>query len=99
MKVYISGPITGQEGYMWRFGRAEDLLRKAGHVAVNPAKVNAQLPEETEHGEYMKTSLAMLDMCDAMFMLEGWERSRGCAMELAYACRHGIMIAFEGGRA
>ena len=27
-KVYISGPITGHEDYMRRFGAATDLLRE-----------------------------------------------------------------------
>lgn len=99
MKIYISGPITKAEGYMERFARAEEKLHAAGHIAVNPAKVNAQLPKySTTHEEYMRTSFAMLSMCDAVLMLKGWEESKGCRMEIEYACKHGITIVFEGGR-
>ncbi len=98
MKVYISGPITGADGYMERFARAERALLAEGHTVVNPARVNAQLPKCTTHGEYMGTSIAMLGMCSAMYMLKGWEGSEGCREELAFACRNGITITFEGGR-
>lgn len=99
MKVYISGPVTGTEGYMERFARAEEKLQAEGHIAVNPARVNAQLPKHaTTHEEYMRVSLVLLGMCDAVLMLGGWEKSRGCRMELEYACENGITITFEEGK-
>ena len=99
MKIYISGPITGVDGYMERFNRAEEALKAEGHTVVNPAKVNSALPEGTTHEEYMITSIAMLEMCDCIFMLEGWKESKGCKIEFEYACKHRITIAFEGGSA
>ena len=98
MKIYISGPITGIEKYMERFERVEKMLCAAGHTVINPAKVNAQLPKDTSHAEYMKTSLAMLEMCDAIFLLKGWEESKGCNMEFEYAYEHKHTIIFEDGR-
>lgn len=97
MRIYISGQITGATDYQKRFEKAEQLLNAAGYVAINPAKVNAQLPE-VSHKDYMKTSLAMLDMCDAIFMLPGWQESQGYAIEFEYAYEHGIHIIFAGGR-
>lgn len=98
MKVYISGPITGQQGYMRRFELAEQELVACGNVVVNPAKVNAGLPEGTTHEQYMKMSMEMLDMCDTIFMLEGWQHSKGCNMELARAIEQKMSIFFEGGK-
>lgn len=49
---------------------------------VNPAKVNAQLPEDTDYEDYMKMSFCMLDMCDAIYMLLGWNKSCGANREL-----------------
>ena len=97
MRIYISGPITGTTDYKERFAAAEQAINAAGYVAINPAKVNAQLPE-LSHGDYMKTSLAMLDMCEAIFLLPGWQESKGCAIEFEYAYEHGIHIFFAGGR-
>lgn len=99
MKIYISGPVTGIENHMEIFARAEEKLHAAGHIVVNPARVNAQLPKHaTTHEEYMRTSFAMLSMCDAIFVLRGWKESKGCCMEVEYACQHEITITFEGGK-
>lgn len=71
MKIYISGKITGTTDYMQRFESAEKAL--SNYTVINPAKVNAQLPKETVWEEYMKMSMCMLEMCNAIYMLKGWE--------------------------
>ena len=85
MKIYISGAITGTTDYMERFAKAEKELTDKGWSVVNPAKVNAQLPEDTSYEEYMKMCFCMLTMCDGIYMLKGWEKSCGANREYAYA--------------
>ena len=85
MKIYISGAITGTDDYMERFEKAEKKLTEQGYSVVNPAKVNAQLPEDTTYEEYMKMCFCMLDMCEAIFMLKGWSKSCGSNREYWYA--------------
>lgn len=85
MKIYISGAITGTTDYMERFAKAEKELTERGYSVVNPAKVNAQLPEDTTYEEYMKMRFCMLDMCEAIFMLKGWSKSCGSNREYWYA--------------
>ena len=94
MKVYISGPVTGTgtEDYVERFQKAEDELYGQGFIPVNPAAVNAMLPEETAYEEYMKVSLVLLDMCDAIYLLEGWQDSRGANREYGYALAKDYII-------
>lgn len=94
MKVYISGPITGTKGYMKRFADAEADIAAAGYTPINPAKVNAMLPPELSHADYMATSIAMLSICDVIYMLPGWQESRGCSIEFEYAYSNGITICF-----
>lgn len=98
MKIYISGPITGTKDYRNRFDAAERKLKAEGHTVVNPARVNANLPEGTTHKEYMMTAIAMLDMCDTIFMMDGWQQSKGCNMELSHAIAKKITVTFEGGK-
>lgn len=84
-RIYISGAITGTTDYMERFAQAESELIKAGYDVVNPAKVNAQLPESTSYEDYMKMSLCMLETCDYIYMLRGWQSSKGANTELSKA--------------
>lgn len=97
MRIYISGQISNLEksDYMERFRKAELELTYIGYSVVNPAKVNAQLPKDTNYEEYMKMSFCMLDMCDAIYMLDGWEESHGANREYGYAIAKGKEVIFE----
>ena len=95
MKIYISGAITGIDDYMERFAKAEKELTERGYSVVNPAKVNAQLPEDTGYEEYMKMSFCMLDMCEAIYMLKCWKKSCGANREYGYALANDMIIMYE----
>ena len=95
MKIYISGAITGTDNHMERFEAAEKVITEAGYVAVNPAKINSNLPEGTTYDEYMKLSMCLLEMCDVIYMLDGWEESNGANAELKHAITHKKTVCFE----
>ena len=95
MKIYISGAITGTDDYMERFSKAEKELTELGYSVVNPAKVNAQLPSDTDYEDYMKMSFCMLSMCDSIYMLNGWSKSCGANRELGYAMAKNMIIMYE----
>lgn len=96
MKIYISGKITGTTDYMERFAAAEEKLVAEGHTPINPAKVNSNLPEGTTWAEYMDVSLVLLGMCTAIYMLKGWEDSRGARVEFNEATKRGYTVYLEG---
>ena len=91
MKLYLSGAITGTDDYMDRFSMAEKSL-EVEHTIINPARVNEQLPSDTNYEDYMKMSFCMLDMCDGIYLLKGWEKSCGSNRELGYAMAKGKII-------
>ena len=82
MKIYISGPITGWEGYEKKFAEAEKALKEQGKIVINPAHLPGGLGDcET----YMHVCFPMIDVCDAIVMLDGWKNSCGSCMEWGYA--------------
>ena len=46
--------------------------------------------------QIMQADLAAVRSCDAIYMLRGWETSRGAKKELAEAITHGLTIMQEG---
>ena len=84
MKVYISGPISNNPHYRDQFAEAEDYLADLGVEIVNPVSLADALPP-MNYGEYMKIDLQLLELCDAIYMVEGWEDSAGAKLEYHYA--------------
>ena len=95
MKIYISGSITGTDDFMERFSIAQKKLERDEHEVVNPALVNSNLPKSTTYSEYMDMSICMLKMCDAIYLLEGWESSRGANLEIIFAMLNDKKILYE----
>lgn len=85
MRVYISGPITGVQDYMEKFEAAEKELIEKGFTVVNPAKINYGMPDDMTYEEYMEIDIRLIDLCDAIYMIRGWEMSRGANREYGYA--------------
>lgn len=84
MLVYISGAITNNKNYYEDFEKAEDWLVKNNHEAINVAKIMRQVPQ-LKYEQYMKIDYALIDVSDAVFMLDGWQKSKGACAELSYA--------------
>ena len=80
------------------FKEAEDWLSLQGHTVLNPAAyVPIHRPELIPHEAYMKIALAMLDACEAVYMLKGWQQSKGAMMEHDRAEAKGKVIMYEEG--
>lgn len=86
MKIYISGPMEGMEDYLENFREAEEVLLEMGHVVVNPARLDKVVKGiGLSREDYLELDLKLLEWCDAIVMLDGWQRSRGCNREYGYA--------------
>lgn len=93
-RIYISGAITGVANYQGKFDKAEAQLIDAGYKPINPAYIDDVMPK-ADYEDYMKVDLFLLEMCDAIYMLKGWEKSCGANREYGYALAKGMEIMFE----
>lgn len=106
-KVYISGPIFGQQdGNKNAFKEAELKFNAMNFEAVNPHELHGidwenQWNEKLSKREitvmehwagYMKTDIAALVKCDFLALLPNWESSKGANIEIAIAKSLGMPI-------
>lgn len=84
MRIYLSGPISNNPNHIADFESAEEDLKHQGHEVINPVLLGYAYPNLT-YAEYMKIDLALLEMCDAIHMLDGWEDSTGAKLEFHVA--------------
>lgn len=92
-KVYISGRITGLDGYEQIFAEAEKDLQARGAITWNPAVLSLNPGFNWE--DYMRVCLPAIDFCDAIYMLENWQESRGARQEHEYALLAGKRVYYE----
>jgi len=91
-KIYISGAITNNPGYKVQFACAAAELAKQGYIVLDPTV----LPEGLTWDNYMAIDYAIMRVCDAIYMLKGWEKSKGAKMEHDYAKLLKLKIFYEG---
>jgi len=85
MKVYISGMITGlkHDQYRKNFKNAVKHLKEEGHDPLDPSELGK--PEHHSWDYYMRKAIPQLCECEGIYMLEGWEHSKGARLELRIA--------------
>lgn len=95
MKIYVSGKISGLERpeVVAKFEAISAELRKKGHSVFVPTI----LPEysDVSHEDYLHIDFAMIDVCDAIYMLADWQKSIGARKELQYAADFRKEILYE----
>lgn len=89
MRVYLSGPMTGIEDLNRKaFEDAEKKLRLANCCVVNPHKIESA---EDTYESHLASDIRELTWCDAIYLIPGWESSRGALVEFAVAQVLGLM--------
>lgn len=94
-KVYISGAIAHYDlkERMATFDHAARYLSIKGYEPVNPFENGVS--QDAHWMERMRVDIALLLKCDCIYMLQGWELSKGAKLELDVASSCGIKVLFE----
>lgn len=91
MRIYVAGPMTGiPELNFPAFHAAAAALRAEGHHVENPAEINAD--PAAQWLDCMRMDIARLVTCDAVYMLPGWQNSRGALVEHTLATGLGLQV-------
>ena len=102
--IFIAGPMTGKPNYNFdAFDKAEEWLKWLGYRVVNPANMGrAALKKHGEvpygspaYKELLAATMNEVTKCNSIYMLKGWEKSRGAKQELSTAIDLGKEIVLE----
>lgn len=95
--VSISASFGDEAELSASFGEYYRLLSNYGEDAFNNSRMRLMTKYRTRVAlAVMDADLAAVRSCDAIYLLRGWETSRGAKKELAEAIAHGLTIMQEG---
>lgn len=76
-----------------KFREANVKLSAEGHTVFQPTVL--PMYANVSHEDYMHICFAMIDICDAVYMLADWQQSIGARMERQYAMDQNKKILYE----
>lgn len=89
-KVYIAGNISNNPNYIMDFAKAYFFLQSKGFIPLSPVKEFG-----FKYKDYIDMGLAELSKCDAIYLLKGYENSKGAMLEKHYAETVGLEIMYQ----
>ena len=102
--IYISIPISGNEDdFEQRLDAAVKYVKAKFpeyDMIITPKEVADNLekeyyPLEPKYKEYLLCDMNAIYDCDAIFMYHGWENSKGCKAEHAFADAIGLTMLYQ----
>ncbi len=94
-QAYISYPMTGYANYNIEAEKeAFDKLRFQYQI-FTPSKLKQYIDktiQNPEYKHYLGNDINALSKCDIMFVLDGWQNSKGCLIEINFCHQTGIPV-------
>lgn len=97
--VYIAGPMTGKPNYNFQaFNDAESYLSNTYACRVcNPARFGTIALKHAGHTQIANElaadiTMLALELCTKLYLLNGWEESKGAIREVDYAIKNSMQI-------
>ncbi|HHG5178101.1 TPA: DUF4406 domain-containing protein [Pseudomonas aeruginosa] len=83
-RIYVAGPMTGYKDFNFpAFNAQAEKLRGLGYHVENPAEHG--IVDGAEWQDYLRYDIGRLSTCEAIFLLPGWSKSKGAALEVHIA--------------
>lgn len=93
-RTYIAGPMTGLPDLNFpAFHAAAAYLRGLGYPVESPAEINAD--PAAGWVECMKLDIVALVQCERIYLLHGWQLSRGARLEFDIATALSLDVVFQ----
>lgn len=95
-RVYVAHPYGGNEDNKYRVEEIVKALASAegkGTCLISPIHTFGFLYDTVSYVQGMDMCLDLLSTCDELVLCPGWENSKGCLMEYAYAKGKEIKIS------
>ena len=103
--IYVAGPMTGLPKLNYpKFRRVTARLRCQGWDVVSPVEIGETMglrgdsPDKQDAAllrHVIDAELRALRSCDAIYLMDGWERSKGTLQELIIAVSYHLEIVLE----
>lgn len=102
-RIYVAGPMRGYPDFNYpKFNGFASELTGAGWDVVNPVRVGESIAEAEAINDdpalleaVLAAEILALKTCEAVYLLNGWEKSDGARKEVAAAIAHGLEIYLE----
>lgn len=90
-RIFVCGPMSGLPKMNYpAFNLRARQLRALGHIVENPAE--NPIPPGGAWVDYMRMSITQVTRCDSVYVLPGWENSRGASLEVHIARALGLEV-------
>jgi hypothetical protein len=96
--IYVAGKYTGDIESNIKLAREYSIkIWEIGFTAFTPHLNSSHFDDDCNctWKDYMIAYLEILSRCDAIFMLPGWEDSKGALMEYNFAKENNIEIFYK----
>lgn len=94
-RIFVGGPMSGIPAWNFpAFNDAERRLVLKGWAVENPASTGVH--PEFSWEDYLRLSIAQLLLCDSIYLLRGWEKSKGALLETHVADALGMTFFYQG---
>ena len=95
--IYIAGPYSAETAWLKKQNiqaaeKAAETVWMLGHAALCPHLNTQYMDGIATYDQFIEGSLLMVERCDAVLLIDGWQRSTGAKIEKKHAEKHGVPV-------